>query len=112
MLSPKSSYNVERDGGKFSARHREFLVCRQCFRYRSAGNYAQTLRHVPRGEAHASKLSGIAKNIILETTADFKKYAAVIFAQTVQTRGMPLGNETEMTDDGRAILGRWLRDLP
>jgi uncharacterized membrane protein len=52
------------------------------------------------------------KNIILETTADFKKYAAVIFAQTVQTRGMPLGNETEMTDDGRAILGRWLRDLP
>jgi uncharacterized membrane protein len=51
------------------------------------------------------------KNIILETTADFKKYAAVIFAQTVQTRAMPLGNETEMTDDERAILGRWLRDL-
>ena len=51
------------------------------------------------------------KNIILETTADLKKYA-VIFAQTVQTRAMPLGNDTEMTDDERAILGRWLRDLP
>jgi len=52
------------------------------------------------------------KNIILETAADLKKYAAVILAQTVQTKAMPLGNETEMTDDERAILGRWLRDLP
>jgi uncharacterized membrane protein len=25
---------------------------------------------------------------------------------------MPLGNETEMTDEERAILGQWLRDLP
>jgi uncharacterized membrane protein len=52
------------------------------------------------------------KNIILETADDLKKYAAVIFAQTVQTKAMPLGNETEMSDDERAILGRWLRDLP
>lgn len=52
------------------------------------------------------------KNIILETAADLRKYAAVIFAQTVQTKAMPLGNEKEMTDDERAILGRWLRELP
>jgi uncharacterized membrane protein len=52
------------------------------------------------------------KNIILEAAADLKRYAAVIFAQTVQTKAMPLCNETEMTDDERAILGRWLRDLP
>ena len=52
------------------------------------------------------------KNIILETSADLKKYAGVIFAQTVQTKAMPLGNETEMTDDERARLGRWLKELP
>jgi uncharacterized membrane protein len=52
------------------------------------------------------------KNIFLETAADLKRYAAVIFAQTVQTKAMPLGNETEMTDDERARLGRWLKDIP
>jgi uncharacterized membrane protein len=48
----------------------------------------------------------VSKNIILETAADLKKYAGVIFAQTVQTKAMPLGNEIEMTDDERAIFGR------
>jgi uncharacterized membrane protein len=52
------------------------------------------------------------KNITLETAADLKKYAAVIFAQTIQIKAMPLGNQTEMTDDERAILGRWLKELP
>jgi uncharacterized membrane protein len=52
------------------------------------------------------------KNITLETAADLKKYAAVIFAQTVQTKAMPLGNQTDMTDDERAILGQWLKGLP
>jgi hypothetical protein len=41
-----------------------------------------------------------------------KKYAAVILTQMVKTKAMPLGNETEMTDEERAILGQWLRDLP
>jgi uncharacterized membrane protein len=36
----------------------------------------------------------------------------VIFAQTVQTKAMPLGNQTNMTDDERALLGRWLKELP
>ena len=52
------------------------------------------------------------KNIILETSAELKKYADVIFAQTVQTKAMPLGNETEMTEDERARFGRWLKELP
>jgi len=52
------------------------------------------------------------KNIILETAADLRKYAVVILTQTVRTKAMPLGNETEMTDEERAILGRWLRGLP
>ena len=52
------------------------------------------------------------KNITLETVDDLKKYAATIYAQTVQTKAMPLGNQTDMTDDERATLGRWLKALP
>ena len=48
----------------------------------------------------------------LETLADLKKYAARIYAQTVQNKAMPLGNQTHMTDDERAALGRWLKALP
>ena len=28
--------------------------------------------------------------------------------QTVRNKAMPLGNQTDMTDDERAQLGRWL----
>jgi uncharacterized membrane protein len=52
------------------------------------------------------------KNIALETVADLKKHASTIYAQTVQSRAMPLGNQTGMTDDERAALGRWLKELP
>jgi uncharacterized membrane protein len=52
------------------------------------------------------------KNITLETLADLKKYASTIYAQTVQTKAMPLGNQTGMTDDERAALGLWLKGLP
>jgi uncharacterized membrane protein len=52
------------------------------------------------------------KNIVLETAADLRKYAGVIFAQTVQTKAMPLANQTGMTDDERETLGRWLKELP
>lgn len=51
------------------------------------------------------------KNIRLETIADVKKHAAAIYAQTVETRAMPLGNQTGMTDDDRATLGGWLKEL-
>ena len=48
------------------------------------------------------------KNITLETIADIKKHAATISAQTIQAKGMPLGNQTGMTDDERDALGRWV----
>ena len=50
------------------------------------------------------------KNIVLETIADIKKHAAAISAQTVQTRAMPLGNQTGMTDAERATLAQWLKN--
>lgn len=50
------------------------------------------------------------KNVTLETIADIRKHAATIYAQTVQTRAMPLGNQTGMTDDERATLAQWLKN--
>jgi uncharacterized membrane protein len=52
------------------------------------------------------------KNITLETVHNLKKYAATIYAQTIQTKAMAPGNQTNMTDDERATLGRWLKALP
>jgi uncharacterized membrane protein len=52
------------------------------------------------------------KNIVLESVADLKKHAAVVYSQTVQGRAMPLGNQTDMSETERAELGQWLKDLP
>jgi uncharacterized membrane protein len=52
------------------------------------------------------------KNVALDTVADLKKYAALIYVQAVQNKAMPLGNETAMTDDERNALGRWLKANP
>jgi uncharacterized membrane protein len=51
------------------------------------------------------------KGIPLETLADLRQYAALIEAQAVTGRAMPLGNETNMTDQDRARLGAFLRSL-
>lgn len=48
------------------------------------------------------------KNITLESIANLRQYAAQIYVQAVQTNAMPLGNETGMTEDERAALGRWI----
>ena len=52
------------------------------------------------------------KKISLETVGDLRKYATAIYAQTVQTKAIPLGNASGMTDDERSALGRWLKGLP
>jgi uncharacterized membrane protein len=52
------------------------------------------------------------KNITLETIPDIRKHAAAVYVQTVQTKAMPLGNETAMTDDERRAFGQWLRERP
>ena len=52
------------------------------------------------------------KNVSLETIAELKKHAATVYIQTVQTKAMPLGNQTAMTDDERSALGRWLKEQP
>ncbi len=52
------------------------------------------------------------KNTTLETIADIKRHAGAVYIQTVQTKAMPLGNQTAMTDDERSALGRWLKRQP
>jgi uncharacterized membrane protein len=48
------------------------------------------------------------KNVTLESTAELRKYAALIVTQTVQNKAMPLGNQTAMTDEERQKLGQWI----
>jgi uncharacterized membrane protein len=43
-----------------------------------------------------------------ETPADVKAFAARIRERVVVTATMPLGNKTGITDDERALLGRWV----
>lgn len=50
------------------------------------------------------------KNITLDTVGALKMHAAAIYVQTIQTKAMPLGNQTGMTDLEREALARWLKD--
>jgi len=61
--------------------------------------------------AHES-FQEVPKGIILESVDDLRKHAATIYAQTVQIRAMPLGNQTDMSANDRATLGQWLKELP
>ena len=62
---------------------------------------------------HAAKPANEAfeappKDIVLETVADMRRFAPLVDKFSVQTDAMPLGNETEMTDDERDQLGAWI----
>ncbi len=46
-------------------------------------------------------------DVVLETAADIRRHAAEIFAQSVASDAMPLGNVTGISDAERALLGRW-----
>ena len=39
-----------------------------------------------------------------------RRHADRILARAVDTKTMPLGNMTGMTDDERVILGRWIAE--
>jgi len=63
---------------------------------------------------HAEKptFQGIAeapKGSKLDTPERIRAQAALIQQQSVSTRTMPPGNLTAMTDEERALLGRWIR---
>jgi uncharacterized membrane protein len=51
------------------------------------------------------------KNVTLERIDSFRRYAPLIFTQTVVNKAMPLGNQTGMTDAEREQLGAWIEAL-
>jgi uncharacterized membrane protein len=48
------------------------------------------------------------KNVTFETPTQIRRWVEAIRKQSVDTKTMPLGNETKMTADERATLGRWI----
>ena len=48
------------------------------------------------------------KGVVLDTPAQIKARSAAIEEQAVETKAMPLGNVTQMTEEERVLLGRWI----
>ena len=64
---------------------------------------------------HAEKptFAGFAQapgGVMFDTPEQIKAAAQRIHQQTIATQAMPIGNLTKMTDDERALLGKWLAD--
>jgi len=57
---------------------------------------------------HPTKVSAAPRGIKLDTPEEIKAQAAAIEQQAVQTKTMPLGNVTGMTQAERDLLGRWI----
>jgi uncharacterized membrane protein len=57
---------------------------------------------------HPTKVDAAPKGITFDTPAQIKAEAAAIDLQAVQTKAMPLGNVTGMTQPERDLLGRWI----
>jgi uncharacterized membrane protein len=47
------------------------------------------------------------KNVRLDSPEDVKRNAQAIFHQVTVTRLMPMNNATQITEDERALIGRW-----
>jgi len=71
--------------------------------------HAQALRRKAGNDRFDQRrLAAAPKGIVLETPTQIAANAAAIRQQAVQSRAMPLGNLTQMTDDERARLGAWI----
>ena len=55
-----------------------------------------------------TKVSTAPRGIKLDTPQEIRAQAAGIEQQAVQTKAMPLGNVTGMTQAERDLLGRWI----
>ncbi len=68
-------------------------------------------KHCTMCHAAKPKYEGIdapPKNVLLENTDQLARHGQQVMQFTVQTRAMPLGNETGMTDEERLKLGAWI----
>ena len=71
----------------------------------NAGHHLCTVKHIsPIPEQILEKGA-----VVYETPQDIKRYVDKILSVAVQTKTMPLGNMTMMTDEERAKLGAWIQ---
>jgi uncharacterized membrane protein len=56
---------------------------------------------------HSTLMPAAPAGMMLDSEARIRQHAQRIFARAVQTRDMPLGNITGITDDERKLLGAW-----
>jgi uncharacterized membrane protein len=52
------------------------------------------------------------KGVMLETLEELKRHGQQVMIQAVNSKAMPMGNKTGMTDEERGKLGAWLRAQP
>jgi uncharacterized membrane protein len=57
---------------------------------------------------HPTKVAEAPKGVKLDTPEEIKAQAGAIAQQAVQSKAMPLGNVTGMTQPERDLLGRWI----
>ena len=49
------------------------------------------------------------KNVRLDSPDLVKQHAQNVYQQVVVTKQMPMGNATGLTEDDRAMFGRWFQ---
>jgi uncharacterized membrane protein len=73
---------------------------------------AQTIvqeRCVPCHSAHPTKVAVAPKGVVFDTPQEISSQASAIEQVSVNTKVMPLGNSTGMTQAERDALGAWIR---
>jgi len=98
------------------ARRRGHLggVRRSCRRCPDADVLAVSRKHCMRCHAHAPShpsFDAPPKQVVLESIEELKAWAPKILEQVVWDRNMPIGNDTGMTEEERALLERWIETL-
>ena len=61
-------------------------------------------------QCHAARPSLMptpAKGVMLDSPDLIRSHAQAIYQQVVVTKAMPLGNMTKITDEERAVIGKW-----
>ena len=75
---------------------------------------AVTRKHCVMCHAHAPSHPSFdvaPKQVVLESIEELKVWAPKILEQVVWDRNMPIGNDTGMTEEERALLERWIETL-
>lgn len=64
--------------------------------------------HAPKGQRTIMPDQGPAGGVLLITPEEIKAKAARIKARALESKTMPTNNATKITEDERALLGKWV----